>query len=167
MNLIKYFISVYQGKVSKMSDSKFKKDVAGRLKEIRQDLKMTQEQFAELLDISIQLYKKLESGENNISNATLRKMKGKLDFSIDYLFFGEKDNFEGVWNKVITLDDHDKGKLLLRLFILMSSDDRRVALKNSDDRFFSMLDSVVENMNEKIRNDSKKKDSNSYTKDEE
>ena len=152
-----------------MSDSKFKKEVAGRLKEIRQDLRLTQEQFAELLDISIQLYKKLESGENNVSNATLRKMKDKLDFSIDYLFFGEKDNFEGVWNKVIALDNYDKEKLLLRLFIWMSADNRRVALKKSDDRFFSVLDSAIETMHERIQENLQENDnlSNSDTNDEE
>ena len=120
------------------------KEIAGRLKELRLNLKYTQEQFAEFLDISVQLYKKMESGENNISIATLHKMKRKLEFSVDYLLFGEKDDQETVWNRVIALDDSDKEKLLLRLFSLMTSDDRRVSVKSREEHLFQMLDQVTE-----------------------
>ncbi len=120
------------------------KEIAGRLKELRLNLKYTQEQFAEFLDISVQLYKKMESGENNISIATLHKMKKKLEFSVDYLLFGEKDDQEAVWNRVIALDDADKEKILLRLFFLMTSDDRRVSVRSREEYLFQMLDQVTE-----------------------
>lgn len=127
-----------------MAISHNNKEIAGRLKELRLNLKYTQEQFAELLDISVQLYKKMESGENNISIATLHKMKKKLRFSVDYLFFGEKDDQESIWNRVIALDDSDKEKLLIRLFVLMTSDDRRVSTKSKEEQLFQMLDQVRE-----------------------
>lgn len=117
-----------------MAKSQNNKEIAGRLKELRLNLKYTQEQFAELLDISVQLYKKMESGENNISIATLHKMKKKLEFSVDYLLFGEKDDQEAVWTRVIALDDADKEKLLLRLFAMMTSDNRRVSAKSGLDQ---------------------------------
>ena len=50
-----------------------KKEVGNRLRDIRCKLDLTQEQFAEILDISPQLYKKMESGENNISLNTQKK----------------------------------------------------------------------------------------------
>lgn len=43
-----------------------KKEVAKRLKEMRYDLDMTQESFAEMIDISIQTYKNMERGQGNI-----------------------------------------------------------------------------------------------------
>lgn len=127
-----------------MAKSHNNKEIAGRLKELRLNLKYTQEQFAEFLDISVQLYKKMESGENNISIATLHKMKKKLRFSVDYLFFGEKDDQEAIWNRVIALDDSDKEKLLFRLFVMMTSDDRRVSAKSREEQLFQMLDQVRE-----------------------
>lgn len=127
-----------------MAKSHNKKEIAGRLKELRLNLKYTQEQFAEFLDISVQLYKKMESGENNISIATLHKMKNKLDFSVDYLLFGEKDDQEAVWNRVVALDDSAKEKLFLRLFWLLTSDDRRVSAKSREEHLFQMLDQMVE-----------------------
>ncbi|MDE6688156.1 MAG: helix-turn-helix domain-containing protein [Lachnospiraceae bacterium] len=127
-----------------MAKSHNNKEIAGRLKELRLNLKYTQEQFAEFLDISVQLYKKMESGENNISIATLHKMKKKLRFSVDYLLFGEKDDQESIWNRVIALDDSDKEKLLLRLFVMMTSDDRRVSAKSREEHLFQMLDQVRE-----------------------
>ncbi len=129
-----------------MAKSHNNKEIAGRLKELRLDLKYTQEQFAEFLDISVQLYKKMESGENNISIATLHKMKKKLSFSVDYLLFGEKDDQEAIWNKVISLDDSDKEKLLLRLFVMMTSDDRRVSAKSREEHLIQMMDQVMEDM---------------------
>lgn len=127
-----------------MAKSHNNKEIARRLKELRLNLKYTQEQFAEFLDISVQLYKKMESGENNISIATLHKMKNKMEFSVDYLLFGEKDDQDFVWNRVIALDDSDKEKLLLRLFSLMTSDDRRVSAKSREEHLFHMLDQVAE-----------------------
>ncbi|MDE6529395.1 MAG: helix-turn-helix domain-containing protein [Lachnospiraceae bacterium] len=127
-----------------MAKSYNNKEIAGRLKELRLNLKYTQEQFAEFLDISVQLYKKMESGENNISIATLHKMKKKLRFSVDYLLFGEKDDQEAIWNRMTALDDSDKEKLLLRLFIMMTSDDRRVSAKSREEHLLQMLDQVRE-----------------------
>lgn len=127
-----------------MAKSNNNKDIAGRLKDLRLNLKYTQEQFAEFLDISVQLYKKMESGENNISIATLHKMKKKMEFSVDYLLFGEKDDQEAVWNRVTALDDSDKEKLLIRLFVMMTSDDRRVSTKSKEEQLFQMLDQVKE-----------------------
>lgn len=127
-----------------MAKSHNNQEIAGRLKELRLNLKYTQEQFAEFLDISVQLYKKMESGENNISIATLHKMKKRLKFSVDYLLFGEKDDQETIWNRVTALDDSDKEKLLIRLFVMMTSDDRRVSEKSTEEHLFQILDQVME-----------------------
>lgn len=98
-----------------MIDSWSKKEVAKRLKEMRYDLDMTQESFAEMIDISIQTYKNMERGQGNISINTLKKMKRKLNFSTDYLLFEETSNLDSVWNDVLTLDGIEKQVLLVWL----------------------------------------------------
>lgn len=143
---LKYYYNNRIGKARAMAKSHNNKEIAGRLKELRLNLKYTQEQFAEFLDISVQLYKKMESGENNISIATLHKMKKKMGFSVDYLLFGEQDDQEAVWNRVIALDDSDKEKLLIRLFVMMTSDDRRASTKSREEQLFQMLDQVREGL---------------------
>lgn len=89
-----------------------KKEVGNRLRDIRCGMNLTQERFAEMLDISTQLYKKMESGENNISLSTLQKMKSKLNFSTDYLLFGEKEEqikYNLIFQKIKeSLVDRDK-----------------------------------------------------------
>ena len=67
---IPYNYSMF-GKGVIMADSWSKKEVAKRLKEMRDDLNMTQECFAEMIDISIQTYKNMERGQGNISINTL------------------------------------------------------------------------------------------------
>ena len=45
-----------------------KKETGNRLKKLREGLGYTQEKFAELMDVSVTLYKKMESGSYNISS---------------------------------------------------------------------------------------------------
>ena len=52
-----------------------KKEIAARLREIRSGLGMTKEQFSEILELSVSAYKKIESGENQISIECLRKLE--------------------------------------------------------------------------------------------
>ena len=86
-----------------MAEEYTNENVSKRLKNIRNDLNLTQEQFAELLDISIQTYKNMESEKGKISMNVLKKMKSKLDFSVDYLLFGQDNELEYVWTQVLTL----------------------------------------------------------------
>lgn len=115
-----------------MGISQSNNGVADRIRELRLSLHFTQEQFAELLDISVQLYKKVESGENNLSMATLRKMKSKLNFSADYLLFGENDDFSSTWSKILSWDPYDKMRLLIKLFATLTVDNHRIDLKSMD-----------------------------------
>lgn len=71
----------------------FNKTFNKRLKFIREKLGETQESFAAKLDLSASAYKKLESGENNISIKTLYELK-KMDISSDYILHGSECEFE-------------------------------------------------------------------------
>ncbi len=54
-------------------DDKLK--VAERLKKIRNKSRLSQEKMAEILNISISAYKKIEKGENNLTIAEIRILK--------------------------------------------------------------------------------------------
>ena len=47
---------------------------ACRLRQIRENADLTQEQFSEILGISVSAYKKVESGENQVSIASLSNL---------------------------------------------------------------------------------------------
>lgn len=132
------------GKGVVMVDSWSKKEVAKRLKEMRYDLDMTQESFAEMIDISIQTYKNIERGQGNISINTLKKMKRKLNFSTDYLLFDEASNLNSVWNNVLSLDGIEKQVLLMWLLKEVTSQSSHIAIKEYDDRYLVLLGKLME-----------------------
>lgn len=127
-----------------MEDSWSKKEVAKRLKGMRNDLDMTQEDFAEMIDVSIQTYKNMERGQGNISINTLKKMKRKLNFSTDYLLFAETSSLDSVWNSVLTLDGMDKQILLFCLLQEVTSRNDHVALNNQSDKYLMLIGKLME-----------------------
>lgn len=123
-----------------------KKEFGKRLRDIRHQQNMTQEQFAEMLDISTQLYKKMETGENNITLSTLNKMKNKLNFSADYLLFGEKDTLIEVWDKALTLESMDKQLLLFKLFCEVSLNNSQIEFKEAAEKYNMVFEKIKESL---------------------
>ena len=62
-----------------------------RIRDLREDMDMTQAQLAKLLGMSQTGYSKYETGENDIPTAILIKLARFYKTSIDYLL-GETDN---------------------------------------------------------------------------
>lgn len=123
-----------------------KKEFGKRLRDIRRQQNLTQEQFAEMLDISTQLYKKMETGENNITLSTLNKMKNKLNFSADYLLFGEKDTLVEVWDKALTLESMDKQLLLFKLFCEVSLNNSQIEFKEAAEKYNMIFEKIKESL---------------------
>ncbi len=144
-----------------MNEMYSKKEVGKRLREMRCKMNLTQEKFAELLDISTQLYKKMESGENNISISTLKKMKKKFNFSADYLLFGEKDSLIEVWDKTLALHSMEKELLLLKLFCEISLNNNQVELKENAEKYHQIFgqikDALADGMEEEKEHLEKRK----------
>lgn len=92
------------------------RQIATRIREIRKCTGLTQEKFAEILDISISAYKKLESGDNQVSIDCLRNIKSKLNVSSDYILYGKHEDAEAVWRQVLNCSSMDKALILARLF---------------------------------------------------
>lgn len=124
-------------------------NVSKRLKNIRNNLDLTQEQFAELLDISIQTYKNMESEKGRISMNILRKMKSKLDFSVDYLLFDENSELEYVWTQVLALTAIEKQVLLFRLLQSITSKNTEVMLKDKEEQYLILLDKIMKLIDDK------------------
>lgn len=100
-------------------DDKLK--VAERLKKIRNKSRLSQEKMAEILNISISAYKKIEKGENNLTIAEIRILKEHFKISSDFLLFGEEENPETIWNKINSYDDSKKLDVLIRLVLLFGN----------------------------------------------
>ncbi len=90
-------------------------ETAGRIREVRLKAGLTQEKMAELLEISLSAYKKIESAENQISIDGLRKLEKELRASADYVLFGEQEGIESLWETLLNSEEYDKLRILIRL----------------------------------------------------
>ena len=89
--------------------------LARRIHQLRLDCQKTQEQFAEILGISVSALKKIESGENQISVEGLRRLESKLHVSADYIIFGKKTDAEKLWKDILNCSEDDKFFIMMRL----------------------------------------------------
>lgn len=92
-----------------------------RIKHIRKQLGLTQEAFAEQLDISYSAYKKLESGENIPSIDTLYKFKQKFQVSADYLLFDELNSADVTWERFLNSSVQEQMELYHRILYYFSN----------------------------------------------
>ena len=64
-----------------------------RLKEFRRSKGLTQKELAELMDITLSMYEKVERGKTGASAAFMRRLKRVFeDVDIEYIFFGTDSN---------------------------------------------------------------------------
>lgn len=108
---------------------KFKKQMeesANRLREIRLNMGISQEKFAEYLDISLSAYKKIESAENGISVKILRRLKEKFNISSDFLLYGDYKNLDDALEIIQNCSEADKMKIFLRLIKYFVNDKKQI-----------------------------------------
>lgn len=101
--------------MSKMDTVNERMQSAVRLRQIRESANLTQEKFAEILGISLSAYKKVESGENQISLLCLGKLHKAMKISTDYILYGDKENLDDIWCMILNCSEYDKMFLFLRL----------------------------------------------------
>ena len=117
-----------------MATTKEKIASGNRLKIFREKQELTQEQFAEQLDVSVSTVKKMEAGEYNISLDTQRKLKKTYrNVSIDYLLFGEKESVNDLWSKILLLEEFEKLILFQKLMAYFGLSDKAYANKEIDE----------------------------------
>jgi transcriptional regulator with XRE-family HTH domain len=64
-----------------------------RLRDLREDMELTQTQVAKMLEMSQTGYSKYETGENDVPTEILIKLSRFYNTSVDYIL-GETDNRE-------------------------------------------------------------------------
>ena len=69
-------------------------EIGGRLKEFRENGKYTQEQFAEVLEVNVEHYRRLENGKYALSLKKLETLSKTYNLNLDYLITGTKDSWE-------------------------------------------------------------------------
>ncbi len=79
----------------------YKHSMGRRIKEKRKELKLTQDEISEMLDISVKHFGEVERGIAGLSVENLIKLSEILCVSIDYLVKGEIDNNK--WSQTLSL----------------------------------------------------------------
>lgn len=123
---------------------------AGRLRQIRENSGMTQEQFAEVLGISVSAYKKVESGENQISISSLRKLYYEMQVSADYVLFGRKQDLSEVWKSILNCTEEDKMLMFMRLMVYFT-DAKKEAFPRKDK--YSKEEEEILSLMKRLQND--------------
>lgn len=80
LELMNKFKNLYRD-IEKKLQVRYRKDFAGRLKRIRQDLKLTQKQFGDLIRVSPQVFSFYERGEHDIPVHTIIRLAKALNMS--------------------------------------------------------------------------------------
>ncbi len=90
--------------------------MANRIKERRLELSFTQEEIAEIIELSYSSYTKIENAFQTPSLDTIIAISKTLNISLDYLIFGNIENKPSsssnidVINSILQLADADKLK---------------------------------------------------------
>lgn len=72
-----------------MNDNIDRKSVGNRIKAGREQMGLTRDEFAEMIDLSTSFFTQIERGEKLMSVQTLVKIAIKLSLSLDYLIWGD------------------------------------------------------------------------------
>lgn len=117
--------------------------LAQRLRQIRINMDYTQEQFAEILGISLTAYKKIERAENQITINGLRILERELRISADYLIFGKNSDFDETWKLIQNCSENDKMHLFLRMYSYFTGGKEA---KYQEERLLKEIDEKIMNM---------------------
>lgn len=99
-----------------------KQEIGLRIRECRVNNNLTQAQFAESIDISINFLSEIENGKKGLSYETLYNICSKHSVSADYILFGtapNKDHYSVIIEIANNLTDHDIEILIRYLTALL------------------------------------------------
>lgn len=77
-----------------MGDEKLLREIGIRIKMRRRELRLTQEQLAEAMDVSVQMISNLELGKKAIRPENIVKLCSVLSVSADYVLRGVNSQIE-------------------------------------------------------------------------
>ena len=94
-----------------------------RVRNLRRKIGLSQERVAEDIRISYSTYRKIESGERNLSTEYLCRLNRAYDISADDILFEKRQNKD-----IKKYSEHDKMLLLLKLNNIYGK--QRIRMKN-------------------------------------
>lgn len=85
-----------------MSENAFLREMGIRIAARRKELRLTQEELAEKMDVSTQMISNLETGKKAIRPENLSKLCRLLDVSADYILTGKEHDLpvDSVFKKI-------------------------------------------------------------------
>ena len=89
-------------------------EIGGRLRVIRENLGKSQAEFAELLDISDEHYRKLENGSTGLTIEKVRLLYEKLNIDPTYLLIGTKSEEFDLDKYLVNCSKEQRDRLLRR-----------------------------------------------------
>lgn len=101
------------------------KAVGKRIREIRKSNKLTQEELAEILDVTPNAIRDYERGSYGISKDVMALFRKNFRVSVDYLLFGEEEEWERLALLLENASEEDKMKALLRLVFYFVREKKR------------------------------------------
>ena len=134
--------------MTKVADSKYRSDEAVRLREVRKNTGLTQEEFAARVNMSLSAYKKAERGDNQISVNLLKALYKEFQISADYILHGERGTFESTWMEIQNCTKKDKLCFLIRLINYFSDNQSytryiRTDRELSDEDIYTLIGELV------------------------
>lgn len=121
--------------MNKKNYTKEDKKRGARLKAMRQKYNYTQESMAEILNVSVSMIKKLESGENNISLSILKRLKNEFNVSSDFILFGEVKNDKYLEYEFESVSGEEKMKIFMRILIILC--------REEGDKFVKVMERIM------------------------
>ena len=93
-----------------MGDEKLLREIGERINMRRKNLRLTQEQLAEKMDVSVQMISNLELGKKAIRPENLVKISDILNISTDYILHGthSESELQNLTQKIKNLSTEDQ-----------------------------------------------------------
>lgn len=93
-----------------MGDTELLREIGTRIYIRRKERRLTQEQLAEKINVSVQMISNLESGKKAVRPENLVKLCNALDISADYILFGRigKDMSDGLFETLQKLSESER-----------------------------------------------------------
>lgn len=121
---------------------KANRESGSRLKGVRIQRNLTQEEFADEFGISVSALKKLESGENGISTKRLRQLK-TMNISSDYILFGDESDGDKILTELEYCSKTKKLEIMISL-IKEFTKERNNAQTMSNEQLMDTINAILD-----------------------
>ena len=107
-------------------------DIGERLRGVRENMRMTREQFSEKIDITDSFLGQIERGERSLSVKTLKKVVKYTGISADYLLFGNQSNNDTIQkiNNILTVSSENTSDFIYHIVMYSNEFCKKLSEEN-------------------------------------